>query len=111
MIKNSTFPINNQNITLICEVTGHYDTISWMKDNKTLNMNSFNVSYMFYNIENNMLHFTPVTKNSEGTYQCVATNKIGQYMSQYSLLVSGEYDRKQWKDFFWKTSFIKFFLN
>ncbi|XP_025767375.1 carcinoembryonic antigen-related cell adhesion molecule 5-like [Oreochromis niloticus] len=88
MIKNSTFPINNQNITLICEVTGHYDTISWMKDNKTLNMNSFNVSYMFYNIEKNMLHFTPVTKNSEGTYQCVATNKIGQYMSQYSLLVS-----------------------
>ncbi|XP_035771403.1 carcinoembryonic antigen-related cell adhesion molecule 5-like [Neolamprologus brichardi] len=88
MIKNTTIPIDTKNFTLTCEVIGPYDTIYWMKDNMKLNTHTSNNSYASYNIENNMLHFTPVTLDSEGTYQCVATNKAGDHVSpQYRLLV------------------------
>lgn len=88
MIKNTTIPIDTKNFTLTCEVIGPYDTIYWMKDNMKLNTHTSNNSYASYNIENNMLHFTAVTLDSEGTYQCVATNKAGDHVSpQYRLLV------------------------
>ncbi|CAI5663684.1 unnamed protein product [Oreochromis niloticus] len=90
MIKNKTIPINTKNLTLTCEVVGPYDTIYWMKDNTKLNTNtSSNGPSMSYQIENNTLLFTPVTLNSEGAYQCVATNKAGYRVSlQYNLLVN-----------------------
>ncbi|CAB1417809.1 unnamed protein product [Pleuronectes platessa] len=53
-IINSTSPISSDNFTLTCEVTGPYDTIYWMKNNTVLKMNATD-----YQIENNMLHFTP----------------------------------------------------
>ncbi|KAL3980508.1 KRAB domain-containing zinc finger protein [Sarotherodon galilaeus] len=89
MIKNKTIPIDTKNFTLTCEVVGPYDTIYWMKDNMMLNMDPSNNSYVSYATENNMLHFTPVTLDSDGTYQCVATNKAGDHVSpQYRLLVN-----------------------
>lgn len=91
MIKNKTIPIDTKNFTLTCEVIGPYDMIYWMKDNMKLNTNPSNNSYASYNTENNMLHFTPVTLDSEGTYQCVATNKAGDHVSpQHRLLVNCE---------------------
>ncbi|XP_022620364.1 carcinoembryonic antigen-related cell adhesion molecule 5-like [Seriola dumerili] len=92
MIKNYTVPINSENFTLICEVVGPYDMIYWKKDNLLLNMNTSYPDmyhpYMHYHIENNMLHFTPVTLHSEGTYHCYAVNRAAIHSSpQYMLLV------------------------
>uniref|UniRef100_A0A3B4WBF3 Hemicentin-1-like n=2 Tax=Seriola lalandi dorsalis TaxID=1841481 RepID=A0A3B4WBF3_SERLL len=91
MIKNYTVPINSENFTLICEVVGPYDMIYWKKDNMLLNMNTSYpdmYSHMRYHIENNMLHFTPVTLHSEGTYHCSAVNRAAVHSSpQYMLLV------------------------
>ncbi|XP_039974725.1 carcinoembryonic antigen-related cell adhesion molecule 1 [Xiphias gladius] len=89
MIKNSTVPINAENFTLTCEVTGPYDMIYWMRNNMRLSMNTSDTEpHSYYHIENNMLHFTPVAIYNDGTYQCVATNQAGQHESpQYMLLV------------------------
>lgn len=90
MISNNTIPINSENFTLTCDVTGPYDTIYWMKDNMHLNMTNSNAnSHMSYQIDNNTLHFTPVTTHNDGTYQCVATNQAGPHKSPpYMLLVN-----------------------
>ncbi|KAM6935828.1 cell adhesion molecule CEACAM5-like [Lycodopsis pacificus] len=90
MIRSNTVPINTENFTLTCDVTGPYDTIYWMKDNMRLNMtHSVAEPHMSYHIENNSLHFTPVTLHNEGTYQCVATNQAGPHKSpKYMLLVN-----------------------
>ncbi|XP_060937008.1 carcinoembryonic antigen-related cell adhesion molecule 1 [Limanda limanda] len=86
-ISNSTSPISSENFTLTCEVTGPYNTIYWMKNNTVLDMNDMNATE--YRIENNMLHFTPVTTDNDGTYQCVATNMVVQFKSpMYTLLVN-----------------------
>lgn len=96
MIKSTTIPINTKNFTLTCDVIGPYDMIYWMKDNVMLNMDPSNDSHIFYNIENNMLNFIPVTTYNEGIYQCVATNKAGQRKSdQYRLLVNCEHDSNE----------------
>nr|XP_019948219.1 PREDICTED: carcinoembryonic antigen-related cell adhesion molecule 5-like [Paralichthys olivaceus] len=84
MINASTVPIYLETFTLTCEVTGPYDAIYWMKNNTVLNMNATH-----YHMENNMLHFTPVTTDNDGTYQCVATNKAAKHISpKYTLLVN-----------------------
>lgn len=92
MIRNDTIPISSENFTLTCEVTGPYDMIYWIKNNLQLSTNSsveqahVNMSYL---IENNTLHFTPLTLYSDGTYHCVATNKAGRHTSPpYTLLVN-----------------------
>uniref|UniRef100_A0A3Q3LC98 CEA cell adhesion molecule 1 n=1 Tax=Mastacembelus armatus TaxID=205130 RepID=A0A3Q3LC98_9TELE len=84
IIKNDTVPINMKNLTLTCEVFGPYDSISWLKDNKTLNMNNSDAKFV-----NNTLQFTPVTLNDDGTYQCVATNQVAPHKSpEYMLQVN-----------------------
>ncbi|XP_056299725.1 carcinoembryonic antigen-related cell adhesion molecule 1 [Pseudoliparis swirei] len=90
MIRNNTVPINNDNFTLTCDITGPYDSIFWMKDNMYFNMtDSIAEPYMSYKFENNTLHFTPVTLSNEGTYQCVAINLAGEHKSpNYMLLVN-----------------------
>ncbi|XP_036929480.1 carcinoembryonic antigen-related cell adhesion molecule 5-like [Acanthopagrus latus] len=90
MVQNTTIPINNENFTLTCVVTGPYDKIHWMKDNMYLNMNSsMEAANMSYHIQNNMLHFTPVTLHSDGMYQCVAANEAAHHnSSSYMLLVN-----------------------
>ncbi|KAK9514052.1 hypothetical protein VZT92_027541 [Zoarces viviparus] len=90
MIRSNTVPINTENFTLTCDVTGPYDTMYWMKDNMHLNMtHSVADPRISYHIENNSLHFTPVTLHNEGTYQCVATNQAGPHKSpKYMLLVN-----------------------
>ncbi|XP_035528094.1 carcinoembryonic antigen-related cell adhesion molecule 1 [Morone saxatilis] len=88
MIRNNTVPINSENFTLTCEVNGPYDTIYWMKDNMYLNTSTAKAN-MSYKIENNTLHFTPLTMYNDGIYQCVATNQAGPHASpQYVLLVN-----------------------
>ena len=105
MVQNSTIPINNENFTLTCEVTGPYDKIYWMKDNMYLNMNtSMEKANMSYHIQNNMLHLTPVTLYNDGSYQCVATNKAANHTSPpHMLLVNCECCRKQWRVFLFQT--------
>ncbi|XP_028436553.1 uncharacterized protein LOC114557322 [Perca flavescens] len=45
--------------------------------------------HMSYHIKNNTLQFTPLTMHSDGTYQCVATNRAGPHKSpRYMLLVN-----------------------
>ncbi|XP_059195622.1 HEPACAM family member 2-like [Centropristis striata] len=90
VIREDRVPINSENFTLICDVTGPFEMIYWMKDGMRLNMtNSTAHSDMSYHIENNMLHFTPVTLYDDGMYQCVATNQAGpQESPQYMLLVN-----------------------
>lgn len=87
MIQGNTTPVLNENFTLLCHVVGPYDTIYWMKDDMQLNMSSY-----MYNIEENMLHFAPLTRESAGTYWCVATNRAAHHNSpQYQLLVNCKY--------------------
>ncbi|KAJ4919842.1 hypothetical protein JOQ06_023059 [Pogonophryne albipinna] len=90
MIRITTVPINSDNFTLTCDVSGPYDMIYWMKDNMHLNMtNSTANPLMSYHIKNNMLYFTPVNRVDDGTYECVATNQAGQHKSPtYMLLVN-----------------------
>ncbi|XP_029928008.1 carcinoembryonic antigen-related cell adhesion molecule 5-like [Myripristis murdjan] len=89
MIKSSTIPIESDNLTLTCEVTGPFESIYWMKDNMPLNMNTSTInSNVSYYIRSNSLHFSPVTRYDDGIYQCVATTLAGPHKSpQYVLLV------------------------
>ncbi|XP_058503811.1 hemicentin-1-like [Solea solea] len=90
MIHHDTLPINSENFTLSCEVTGPYDAIYWTKDDTLLNMNaSASDTHMNVHTVNNTLLFTPVTVDDDGTYQCFATNKAARHGSQqYKLLVN-----------------------
>ncbi|XP_070691302.1 hemicentin-1-like [Pempheris klunzingeri] len=88
MVRNNTVPVNSENFTLTCEVIGPYDRIYWMVNNTYLNASSAHAN-MSYHIENNTLHFTPVTTKNDGTYQCVATNLADPHKSmKYMLLVN-----------------------
>ncbi|KAG7476160.1 carcinoembryonic antigen-related cell adhesion molecule 5-like [Solea senegalensis] len=90
MIHNDTLPINSENFTLSCEVTGPYDAIYWTKDDTLLNMNaSASDAHMNVHTVNNTLLFTPVTVDDDGTYQCFAVNKAARHGSQkHKLLVN-----------------------
>ena len=91
MVTNSTVPISSENFILTCEVTGPYIAIYWMKNSTVLNGNATD-----YRMENNTLHFIPVTTDNDGTYQCVATNMAVQFKSpMYTLLVNCEYRRQK----------------
>lgn len=88
MIRNNTVPINYKNFTLTCDATIPYNMIYWMKDNVPLNMTHSAVDpHMSYHIENNKLHFTPLTRGDNGTYHCLADNYAS---SGYELLVNCE---------------------
>ncbi|KAM9309659.1 carcinoembryonic antigen-related cell adhesion molecule 1 [Pholidichthys leucotaenia] len=89
-IRNNSIPIDKKNFTLICDVTGPYDKVYWMKDSKMLHMNgSHTSSHMSYHVEENMLHFTPLTLSSEGLYQCVVSNLAHQEeRAEYELVVN-----------------------
>ncbi|XP_026228385.1 carcinoembryonic antigen-related cell adhesion molecule 5-like [Anabas testudineus] len=87
-IKTHTVPLSSSNFTLICEVTGFDYTIQWLKDNQTLNTTT-SANNTHYYIEDNKLHFTPVTISDDGMYQCVASNTLTQVQSPpYNLLVN-----------------------
>uniref|UniRef100_A0A3Q3XCZ4 Ig-like domain-containing protein n=1 Tax=Mola mola TaxID=94237 RepID=A0A3Q3XCZ4_MOLML len=90
MIRNNTVPINSANFTLTCEVTGPYDRIDWMIDNAYHKANtSMAGAGISYHIENNTIHFTPVTISHDGTYKCIVTNLAGVHKSPpYVLLVN-----------------------
>ncbi|GAA6229631.1 carcinoembryonic antigen-related cell adhesion molecule 5-like [Lates japonicus] len=90
MIKNDTIPIDTESFTLTCEVVGPYDMIYWMKDNMYLDMNGSDANpHMHYHIENDTLHFTPVTMYNDGSYWCVAANQAAKHKSPtYMLLVN-----------------------
>ncbi|XP_071252858.1 hemicentin-1-like isoform X1 [Salvelinus alpinus] len=87
MVKRNKIPISSDNLTLTCDVTGRYDTIYWMKDNRSLVLN--NTLNSDITISNNSLHFSPVKVSNDGNYQCVATNLFGPHTSpKYQLLVN-----------------------
>lgn len=93
MVTNDSVPINHENFTLTCEVTGPSDMLYWVKDGMLLNMsaNAYERKRS-YRIENNTLQFTPVTISDDGVYQCAAYNRAGKHLSQpYVLLVNCEY--------------------
>lgn len=80
-------PINYENLTLTCEVTGPYDVVHWTKDGIYLNMSAYaDEGPMSYYTENNTLHFTPVMIDNDGVYTCVATNQAGRHASPAYLL-------------------------
>uniref|UniRef100_A0A674CZ43 Hemicentin-1-like n=1 Tax=Salmo trutta TaxID=8032 RepID=A0A674CZ43_SALTR len=86
-VKQNKLPIASDNLTLTCDVTGRYDTIYWMKDNRSLVLN--NTLNSDITISNNSLHFSPVKVSNDGNYQCVATNLFGLHTSpKYQLLVN-----------------------
>ncbi|XP_015254129.1 PREDICTED: carcinoembryonic antigen-related cell adhesion molecule 5-like isoform X3 [Cyprinodon variegatus] len=88
MIQSNTTPINNENFTLTCHIVGPYDTIYWMKDDMKLDMNVSDTDSSMYTVDN-MLHFTPLAIDNNGTYQCVATNRAAHHKSPpYTLLVN-----------------------
>uniref|UniRef100_A0A3B3VEC1 Ig-like domain-containing protein n=1 Tax=Poecilia latipinna TaxID=48699 RepID=A0A3B3VEC1_9TELE len=95
MIQNNLTPISNENFTLTCRVVGPYDALYWMKDGMQLSLNASDPAPSLYITEDNILHFTQLTTQSNGAYQCVATNKAALHKSQqYKLLVHCKYHRK-----------------
>ncbi|XP_027868419.1 hemicentin-1-like [Xiphophorus couchianus] len=89
MIQSNSTPISNENFTLTCHVVGPYDALYWMKDDMKLNLNASDPASSMYITEEKVLHFTPLTTQSNGTYQCVATNRAANHTSpQYKLLVN-----------------------
>lgn len=86
-IRNNTIPINSENLTLTCEVTGPYDMIYWMKDYMNLTMStSTATANVSYHVENDTLHFTPVTMYDDGMYHCIAINQAGLHASPHYIL-------------------------
>ncbi|XP_070767908.1 carcinoembryonic antigen-related cell adhesion molecule 1 [Enoplosus armatus] len=84
MIRNNTVPINSENFTLTCEVTGPYEKIYWK-----IHLNTNTTTAIIYYHLRNMLYFTPLTTNNDGIYQCVATNQAGSHESpKHTLLVN-----------------------
>ncbi|XP_043974051.1 carcinoembryonic antigen-related cell adhesion molecule 5-like isoform X2 [Gambusia affinis] len=89
MIQSNSTPISNENFTLTCHVVGPYDDLYWMKDDMKLNLNASDPASSMYITEKNILHFTQLTTQSNGSYQCVATNRADHHKSpQYKLLVN-----------------------
>lgn len=81
MIKSSGVPINMENFTLTCEVTGPVDKIYW-------ELYSWFVGEAII-YEGEKLPFTPVTTGDNGFYRCIATNQAGKHASPtYSLKVN-----------------------
>lgn len=95
MVTNDSVPINQENFTLTCEFTGSSDMVYWMKNGIHLNMSTnTDEGKMSFNIESNILQFTPVTISDDGVYHCVVDNQTGLHLSQpYDLLVNCEYWR------------------
>ncbi|KAM3614517.1 uncharacterized protein V6R79_015708 [Siganus canaliculatus] len=80
VVKVSGMPINMENFTLTCEVTGPFDQIDW----KVI---SSEVAEFTNDTEK--LHFTPVTTEDSGSYQCFAINQNAKYESPiYELQVN-----------------------
>ncbi|XP_037532795.1 carcinoembryonic antigen-related cell adhesion molecule 1 isoform X2 [Nematolebias whitei] len=85
-ILNSTMPVNRENFTLTCHIVGPYDTIHWKKDGMYLNMNASSTNSSMYHIEKNSLHFTSLTVENNGNYQCIAINKAALHKSPTYIL-------------------------
>lgn len=91
VITNSSIPIQNENFTLTCAVNRSYEQIYWLKDNTRLNTSATNQT-MSYHVENNTLHFTPVSSYDDGEYKCVAISHAGEHESPpFVLLVNCEH--------------------
>ncbi|KAK0139786.1 Carcinoembryonic antigen-related cell adhesion molecule 5 [Merluccius polli] len=93
VIKEGSLPIQSHNFTLSCEVAGPYDSMYWMKDGVRLSSSNASTHdlHMSYYMQNNSLHFSPVTTNDNGVYKCAAINLIRTYSSpEYKLLVNCE---------------------
>ncbi|XP_041843427.1 hemicentin-1-like [Melanotaenia boesemani] len=90
MILSNTTPINNQNFTLTCHVVGPYEMIYWLKGGIDLNMSVCDPDlHKWCHTEKNMLHFSTLKLQSNGSYQCVAANKAAHHKSpKYNLLVN-----------------------
>ncbi|XP_061677125.1 carcinoembryonic antigen-related cell adhesion molecule 1 [Syngnathoides biaculeatus] len=88
-LKNNTIPIDGDNFTLTCEVDGHYTSIQWMKDGMHLTANWSTANHTNYSIQDNRLHFLPLTRADDGMYECVANNSVSLHKSPpYELLVN-----------------------
>ncbi|XP_051920948.1 carcinoembryonic antigen-related cell adhesion molecule 5-like [Hippocampus zosterae] len=85
VVKNDTIPIDGYNFTLTCVVDGPYTSIEWKKDSTNLTATNHSQYYM----EDNKLQFAPLTRDYDGTYECVATNLVGPHPSPpYNLLAN-----------------------
>ncbi|XP_019751582.1 carcinoembryonic antigen-related cell adhesion molecule 5-like [Hippocampus comes] len=85
VVKNDTIPIDGYNFTLTCVVDGPYTSIEWKKDSAHL----MATNHSHYYMEENKLHFAPLTRDDDGTYECVANNLVGPHPSpQYNLLAN-----------------------
>ncbi|KAJ8388821.1 hypothetical protein AAFF_G00125770 [Aldrovandia affinis] len=78
-------PILSLNFTLTCNVTGAANSFQWLKDGQTLipdNKTAFSV-------DNSSVHFNPVQRSDDGSYQCEAYNAVSNGISPgYQLLVN-----------------------
>ncbi|KAM9807272.1 carcinoembryonic antigen-related cell adhesion molecule 1 [Syngnathus typhle] len=88
-VQNDTIPIDGDNFTLTCVVDGPYTSIQWRKNGTELAANWSATNHSQYHMEENKLHFTPLTRYEDGTYECIASNLVGSHKSPaYELLVN-----------------------
>ncbi|KAG9275980.1 carcinoembryonic antigen-related cell adhesion molecule 1-like [Astyanax mexicanus] len=73
-----SIPLASKPLQLFCNVTGSYDSIVWLKDNRTLSSSSA----ISVSADNTTVNFQPLQTSDDGEYQCVATNVVGKHASE-----------------------------
>lgn len=73
-----TIPLESKNLQLFCNVTGLYNSIAWLKDNRTFSQSPTAI----ISAGNTTVDFTPLQSSDDGAYQCVATNSFGEHVSR-----------------------------
>ena len=68
-----------ENLTLFCNATGSSLTISWTKTGSSINPNED--ARIRLSADNEQLTITNVSRTDNGAYRCVASNKVGNAVS------------------------------
>lgn len=71
-------PLASKPLQLFCNVTGFYDSIAWLKDNRTLS----STPTLGVSVNNTTVTFQPLQTSDDGEYQCIATNIVGKHASE-----------------------------
>lgn len=76
-------PLASKDMQLFCNVTGSFNTIHWLKDNKPLNTAATKSMY----INGTTVDFHPLQITDDGSYTCVATNAFRPHVSLPFILI------------------------
>ncbi|XP_017561495.1 carcinoembryonic antigen-related cell adhesion molecule 1 [Pygocentrus nattereri] len=77
-------PLASKGLQLFCNITGDYNSISWLKDNGTFSP----TPTVTISADNATVDFLPLQISDDGAYQCTATNIVGKHVSKPYMLTA-----------------------